>query len=105
MESYKPYEPLTKTLDEFSVKEFNKQHVSDGFLFKEFQENSTIIIESCTGTGKTTATAKYFKQLNDENNDLRILSLVNKISLADQHVNSFRYLVHSCLLFQNEAGR
>jgi hypothetical protein len=90
IESYKPYEPLTKKLDEFNVKEFNKPYVSDGFLFKDFQENSTIIIESCTGTGKTTATAKYFKQLNDKQTHLRILSLVNKISLADQHVNSFK---------------
>jgi hypothetical protein len=71
------------------LKEFEREYVSDGFSFQEFEQNSTIIIESCTGTGKTTATAKYFKQLHDNNNSLRILSLVNKISLADQHVNSF----------------
>jgi hypothetical protein len=77
-------------MNNFNIKEFNKQYVSDGFLFKEFQENSTIIVESCTGTGKTTATAKYFKELYDKQPHLRILSLVNKISLADQHVNSFK---------------
>jgi hypothetical protein len=55
------HEPFTTPLEQFKVKEFNKQYVSDGFLFKEFQENSTLIVESCTGTGKTTATAKYFK--------------------------------------------
>jgi hypothetical protein len=90
IESYKPYEPFTTPMNNFNVKEFNTQYVSDGFLFKEFQENSTIIIESCTGTGKTTATAKYFKELYDKQPHLRILSLVNKISLADQHVNSFK---------------
>jgi superfamily II DNA or RNA helicase len=55
------------------------QYVSDGFLFEEFEQNSTIIIESCTGTGKTTATAKYFKQVHDKQPHLRILSLVNKL--------------------------
>jgi superfamily II DNA or RNA helicase len=90
IESYKPYEPFTTPMTEFNVKEFDTQYVSDGFLFKEFQENSTIIMESCTGTGKTTSTAKHFKELHDKNPHLRILSLVNKISLADQHVKSFK---------------
>lgn len=90
IESYKPYQPFTANFNDFHFKEFNREYVSDGFSFKELQEYSTIIMESCTGTGKTTATAKYFKQLNDRNGDLRILSLVNKISLADQHVKSFK---------------
>jgi hypothetical protein len=89
IESYKPYEPFTIPMSEFNFKEFNKQYVSDGFPFEKFEQNGTIIIESCTGTGKTTATTKYFKQLHQKNTDLRILSLVNKISLADQHVKSF----------------
>lgn len=90
IESYKPYRPFTVNFHDFHFKEFKREYVSDGLTFKEFQENSTIIMESCTGTGKTTATARYFKQLHDENGDLRILSLVNKISLADQHVKSFK---------------
>jgi hypothetical protein len=89
IESYKRYQPFTANFKDFNLQEFNREYVSDGFRFKDFQENSTIIMESCTGTGKTTVTAKYFKQLNSKNGDLRILSLVNKISLADQHVKSF----------------
>jgi superfamily II DNA or RNA helicase len=86
IESYKPYKPFTIPMTEFNVKEFNKPYVSDSFLVKEFEQNGTIIIEACTGTGKTTATAKYFKELHNKQTDLRILSLVNKISLADQHL-------------------
>jgi hypothetical protein len=102
IESYKPYEPFTTPMNNFNIKEFNKQFVSDGFLFKEFQENNTIIIESCTGTGKTTATAKYFKELHDKQPHLRILSLVNKISLADQHVNSFKEQGIAMVSYENK---
>jgi hypothetical protein len=102
IESYKPYEPFTTSLEQFNIKEFNKQYVSDGFLFKEFQENSTIIVESCTGTGKTTATAKYFKELHEKNTHLRILSLVNKISLADQHVKSFHEQGINMVSYENK---
>jgi hypothetical protein len=63
---------------------------------------STITIESCTGTGKTTATAKYFKELHDKQPHLRILSLVNKISLADQHVNSFKEQEINMVSYENK---
>jgi hypothetical protein len=89
IESYKPFQPLTVHSDDVKLKEFHHAYVSDGLSFQELHENSTIVIESCTGTGKTTATAKHCKELLGQKGHLRVLSLVNKISLADQHVTSF----------------
>ena len=67
---------------------FNGNYVSNGFDYSMFTANNTIVIESDTGTGKTTATAKHFS-MYFKTNDLTVLSIVNKIYLAGQHIKSF----------------
>ena len=62
----------------------------DIFKLSDLQDFDTIIIQSCTGTGKTTATAKHFKAFNENRYvDIKILSIIDRITLANQHVKSF----------------
>ena len=57
---------------------------------EQMMSNDTICLKSCTGTGKTTATAKAFKQYNStQRKAKKILSIVSKKSLASQHIKSF----------------
>ena len=55
--------------------------------YPTFKQHDTIIIQSCTGAGKTTAIAKHMTQ--EQGN---FLSIVTRTSLADQHCKSFRAL-------------
>ena len=67
---------------------FNNKYVE--YSKKVFNDNETIIINSCAGTGKTTNTANQLSQYLKSNKDVKILSLVNYISLADQQIESFK---------------
>ena len=71
------------------TKTITKKYVSECISYEEFKKNSTIIIKSCTGTGKTSMTAKYSKQYLIENPNLQILSITNLISLGLTHLQSF----------------
>jgi hypothetical protein len=55
--------------------------------YETFSAHETVIIQSCTGTGETTAIAKHMTQEHDTN-----LSIVTRTSLADQHCKSFKAL-------------
>jgi multidrug efflux pump subunit AcrB len=54
--------------------------------------NETILIQSTTGTGKTTSTAKYVKCYIDNNPNIRFLSLVNLIKLNEQQLETVAFL-------------
>jgi hypothetical protein len=60
------------------------------FSYEDFVGHDTIIIKSCTGTGKTTATANHYKRLTETTKGLRFLSIVDKISLSEEHVKAFK---------------
>jgi len=47
-----------------------------------YKNNDTIILKSDTGTGKTTDISKNIKQLMNDNEDLFVISLVARKSLA-----------------------
>lgn len=73
---------------------FNNKYVFDEnndntFNYKLFNEYDSIIIKSCTGTGKTTAISKHFKRYMTENETVKLLTITNKVSLSDQHLKSF----------------
>ena len=52
--------------------------------------SDTIIMKSCTGTGKTITTAQAIKAYNStERRPNQILSIISKKSLAKQHEKSF----------------
>ena len=100
IESYKPYEPITKAIA-LKTNTFNNQYVSNGWNYNNFKNEQTTIIKSCTGTGKTTAMAKNMSLYLKENPDFKLLSIVAKISLAEQHVKSFNDENINIVSYQN----
>ena len=89
VQKYKIYEPLT--VDNFYCKKIDdsKQYVSDIWHYQDFEEFDTIIIKSCTGTGKTTATAQHVEQYLKQHPQCNFLTLTTRTTLSDQHANSF----------------
>jgi len=68
---------------------FNENDQETTFNYNHFKNNDTIIIKSCTGTGKTTATAKHIKTYIEEHDRTKILCITNKVTLTDQIYKSF----------------
>ena len=65
------------------------------FAYEDFVRRDTIIIKSCTGTSKTTATAMHYEQLTDTarretDNQYKFLSIVDKVSLSEEHMKAFK---------------
>lgn len=54
----------------------------------EHMNNRNILIKSGTGTGKTTTTVKMIKKIT-QTNKRKILSIVSRVSLAQQHHKNF----------------
>ena len=84
--NYKKFEPLTQQHN--AIHKTNK-YVNEILSYSEFKENQTIILKSCTGTGKTTAIAQYCKAYILENENIKVLSLSDKITLGNQHTETF----------------
>jgi len=89
---FKPYTPIAKDISQVKQKSFNKAFVSEGFSYKAFEKHETIIIKSCTGTGKTTAVAQHVKQYMKQASGAKFLSITTRTSLSDQHQKSFEEL-------------
>ena len=93
-EKYKTYTPITQTI-KCKTKIFNNRYVLDkeenknNFTYADFINNNTIIIESDTATGKTSGIIKHFQRYQDEHKKHKFLSIVSKISLGQQHIQSF----------------
>ena len=87
VEKWKPYHPIAKErLDLCKQMTFNAPYVTEGFSKETFDNHETIIIKSCTGTGKTHAVAKHMEQ---EVPYSKFLSITTRTTLADQHQKSF----------------
>ena len=84
---YKEYYPMQNCSANLI---FNSKYVSNNFSYEMFMNNNSIVIESDTGTGKTTATAQRIAEYLITDDKIRVLSIVNKISLASQHIKSFK---------------
>ena len=80
---WKPYHPVNQDLTNVKQITFNKPFVSEGLSRETFENYETIIIKSCTGTGKTTAIAQHMENHSDPNTTF--LSITTRTSLADQH--------------------
>jgi hypothetical protein len=56
-----------------------------------FDDNNTCyIIQSDTGTAKTTVSSKYFKQILETHEDKILLSIVSRVSLGNQQYKTFK---------------
>ena len=58
------------------------------FTYNDFAENETIILQSTTGTGKTTAVAKHMGSYLTP--DTKCLSITTRRTPSDQHCKSFQ---------------
>lgn len=88
----KLYNPLENDINCDILKYENKyvfdlDYKGDQLDQKIFDKYSTVIIKSTTGTGKTTATAKFCA--DEKYNDKKILSIITRVSLVNQHIDSF----------------
>lgn len=92
---YKPLMPITTDISKIKKYTMNHKYLYDennkecSFNYDLFKDNETIIIKSCTGTGKTTATAKHCRQYMTENPNIKLFTITDKITLSDQHYESF----------------
>lgn len=58
--------------------------------YSHFNDTDVIIIQSGTGTGKTTCVAKHYASYEHLRKEITLLSITNLISLANQQVITFR---------------
>lgn len=72
--------------------------------YDELYNYDTLILESKTGTGKTTAVSKLSKIYLTLNPGYSILSIVNLISLADQQCETFRKSGVELLNYNDESN-
>ena len=93
---YKPFIPITADISK--IKKFNMDHhylydegkADRSFNYNLFKDHETIIIKSCTGTGKTTSIAKHCRRYMTEYRDVKLFTITDKITLSDQHFESFQ---------------
>ena len=84
------YKPVSNETTQKPNKIVSHKYVSDCITYDEFKKYNTIVVKSCTGTGKTTMTAKYVEQYLKTHSGLQVLSITNLISLGLQHIESFK---------------
>jgi hypothetical protein len=60
------------------------KYLSDIFTYEMYQNNDTIVLQSCCGTGKTYSVAKYIAQSND-----KVISIINRKSLLTAQIKEF----------------
>ena len=73
--------------------------------YNEFISNDILLLESTTGTGKTTSTAKVCNQFLEKvnkNKKYQILSIVSKEKLCEQHIQSFKKKDINMVSYKNE---
>ena len=73
LSTYKEFKPLQFNYNPVYV---NDYRVTNIFNYDDFKQTRTAVIQSCTGTGKTTAIAKHMKEYlsNDDTNVYKVLS-------------------------------
>jgi len=84
--------PKDELYNEIDYFEETTEYVHQKFIkvtYEDFMSNDTVIVESGTGSGKTTCISKLFKKLKQDEERTTILSIVNLISLANQQQITF----------------
>jgi hypothetical protein len=88
VEKYKIYNAILEMPVEIIKSEINERYIT--IPDHIFNDNDTITLNSTTGTGKTTCTAQAIKKYNENRTTpYKIISIVSKVSLANQHIKSF----------------
>ena len=68
---------------------FDEKAQASTLNYDTFVKHDTIIIKSCTGTGKTTAVARHAKRYIEQNPKTKLLTITTRTTLSDQHQLSF----------------
>jgi hypothetical protein len=88
IDRYKIYVPISEMPSKIITSTIHEKYIN--IPVNTFNENDTIILSSCCGSGKTTGTAKAISNYNKHSDtQYKIISIVSKISLANQHIKSF----------------
>jgi hypothetical protein len=85
IQRYKPIENKINAMVQKVIINKEKLEFDDNLL----KNNNVLIIESDTGTGKTTHVAKQIKKYIGDNNIYQVFSIVNLINLANQQLKTF----------------
>lgn len=93
LNSVKPYKELhkiqnIKTIDMNNNYIYDEKYEGDQLTKDHFINYDTIIIKSTTGTGKTSNTAKLIN-ITGLNQETKIISIVNRIVMVEQHKKNF----------------
>lgn len=105
LESFKPMIEIkndVKTIEMNNNYIFDEHYTDEQFNYNVFNEYETIIIKSTTGTGKTSNTAKHIKKYMEDKPHLKVLSLIDRISLSHQHLDSFKKAGLNMVSYQDE---
>ena len=88
-----PYKTIEHITNKINCKSqiFNTSHIDDkNYTYDIFKKFDTHILKSSTGTGKTTITAQHISRyINDNNENLKIMTISPRITLCKQHIKSF----------------
>jgi len=90
----KTFEPITTDIKEMNrlkmcnMHVFNEHYKGKQLKYKHYKTYETVIVQSDTGTGKTTAVAMHAKRYAEETKS-KFLTITDKVSMSDQHVLSF----------------
>jgi hypothetical protein len=88
---YKRYDHLTSINDVSNIERRTINEEKIKLELNDLKMHDTIVMKSTTGTGKTTTTSKIIYDYNETNIEKKkVLSIISKKSLCDQHINSFR---------------
>ena len=92
------YNSIGKNNNNIDFVEYDNKFVFDSnyketqYNYKLFNKYDTTILKSCPGSGKTTAVAAHVKKYMDEHPEAKFLSIVDRVTLAQQHALNFQSL-------------
>jgi len=110
LESFKPLQETT-TPEDMKIINMNNKYIFDENYKGEqltqdiFNSSKTIIIKSTTGTGKTSNISKFTEKYMKDKPRLKFMSLVNLITLANQHTENFKNIDIKHYLNKDEYDR
>ena len=96
---YKDIRPITTDVSRHQINIHNERlydiakPAEEIFNYNTYKNHDTIVLQSCTGTGKTHAVlTEHTKHYMQEHPEVKLMTLTNKRNLSDQHCESFQNL-------------
>ena len=83
----------------------NQAKLTDENYTKDLVNNDCLIMKSDTGTGKTTSFKKYYLNEYENNSNTKFLSIVSRVTLAEEQYMTFSKSSIDCRLYNIIDGR